>query len=123
MEQHERLFRCRSCRGRLFTSAEITPLPAADCCRGAQELRALPEDQLPGWVQKQLEEGGYTRGRLTCPAPGCGAKVGQFDFIGGATCDCHATALPPVRLVRSRLDEMPMTADHVQVIAHGQICP
>ena len=101
------MYRCRGCRRRLFGSAETGALAAPlTCCRGARELRALPEERLPGWAQQQVEEAAWTRGRLLCPASGCGAKLGTFDFVSGATCDCRSSALPPVRLASSRLDEM-----------------
>ena len=85
------------------------------CCRGARELRGLSEERLPGWAQQQVEQAGWTRGRLLCPTPDCAAKLGTFDFISGATCDCRSSPLPAVRLVRSRLDELtPAAAAPVQ---------
>ncbi len=50
---------------------------------------------LPDWVRYKIEEAGWTRGKLNCPA--CRSRVGGFDFVG-------ASSDTPVYLVNSRVE-------------------
>merc|ERR1719357_1672240 len=47
-------------------------------------------------MAEAVQEGGWTKGKLCCPA--CSTRVGGFDFVSGSTCSS------PVYLTRSRVD-------------------
>ncbi|KAJ9580748.1 hypothetical protein L9F63_024074, partial [Diploptera punctata] len=44
----------------------------------------------------------WQKGRLNCPK--CRGRVGSFDFVSGLKCDCGKHVLPPVHVVRSKVD-------------------
>uniref|UniRef100_A0A8D8BR16 E3 ubiquitin-protein ligase RNF180 n=1 Tax=Culex pipiens TaxID=7175 RepID=A0A8D8BR16_CULPI len=78
-------------------------LPACPTERDGAEV-FLHEDHLPGWMNAEIEQTQWTRGKLKCTK--CGQKVGSFDFVSGVRCKCPVggSVLPAVHLVRSKVD-------------------
>lgn len=56
------------------------------------------------WMGPVLEKGGIG-GKLTCPAPKCGSKLGSFDWAG-QQCSCGAWVVPAFSLNASKVDEL-----------------
>jgi len=89
----EKRVRCRKCRHTLLEEP-----PHRMMARREEDEHIIPlyEDQLPDWMAEAVQEGGWTKGKLSCPS--CSARVGGFDFVSGSSCSS------PVYLVRSRVD-------------------
>lgn len=94
----ERKLKCRKCRQELLQQPPHRLLEEEDegAAGGAETaaVYSLQEEVLPDWIDTAIEQGGWTKGKLMCP--GCGARVGGFDYVGG-----HAK---PVYIVRSKVD-------------------
>lgn len=125
---HEAGFRCRKCRLALFTSANIVsshgepwtghvsficPLSKADT------VWYVREQDLPEWMLDQINCGDWVKGKLYCPT--CSARLGSFDFVTGAKCDCGEFVLPPIHLSKSRIDCD--QAQQTQAILHQIVRP
>ncbi|XP_065338051.1 E3 ubiquitin-protein ligase RNF180-like [Cloeon dipterum] len=63
----------------------------------------LKEGLWPDWITQQVDESGWTKGRLSCFA--CKRRVGAFDFVHGGQCGCPEKQLrPPVQLTKAKVD-------------------
>lgn len=62
----------------------------------------LNEDALEPWIQEEIENSEWTKGKLKCIK--CAANVGSFDFVTGQKCDCRQFNQPSVHFIRSKLD-------------------
>ncbi|XP_065086298.1 uncharacterized protein LOC135708225 [Ochlerotatus camptorhynchus] len=63
----------------------------------------IHEDHLPDWMQAEIEQSQWTKGKLKCFK--CGLKVGSFDFVSGTRCKCELNSvLPSVHFIRSKVD-------------------
>lgn len=67
-----------------------------------ENLIFLTEDLLPDWVMQKIQEAEWSKGKLNCT--NCDSKIGGFDFISGIRCECTGNTLPPVHLVKSKVD-------------------
>ncbi|KAL1518356.1 hypothetical protein ABEB36_001991 [Hypothenemus hampei] len=72
--------------------------PSLNC----RNLVFLSEENLPDWISKKIVEAQWTKGRLNCPD--CDCRIGAFDYISGAKCDCSDKILPAVHVIRSKVD-------------------
>jgi len=52
------------------------------------------DENLPQWINDAVEEGSWTKGKLSCPS--CGSRVGGFDYVTRSSL--------PVYIVRSKVD-------------------
>ncbi|XP_076322682.1 uncharacterized protein LOC143231848 isoform X2 [Tachypleus tridentatus] len=65
----------------------------------------LKEDKLQDWIIEQIDQGDWIKGKLTCPK--CHCRIGSFDFVCGSKCNCEEFVLPPVHVVKSKVDCCP----------------
>lgn len=108
------VIKCRSCRlilldstntkESLFVCAHNTPCnpfnkSEKDC---DENMIFLNEDSLPNWIQEIIEKHEWSKGRLNCL--NCNSRIGSFDFVSGMKCFCDSNVLPPVHLIKSKLD-------------------
>lgn len=114
-------FSCRMCRTVLFTGADVVGHEAeAD----GQERRFSGKKwddkntavagaalhpctsyflaEAPSWLGAAAA--GAFEGKIVCPNPKCGARVGSFCW-GGAQCSCGFWVVPCVQFPRSKVDE------------------
>ncbi|CAN7984128.1 unnamed protein product [Ixodes hexagonus] len=104
-------FRCRKCRLALFTGSNIVSshgvqwsgrVSFACPINKMDTVWYVREEGLPDWVTDQLDRGEWIKGKLYCPS--CNARLGTFDFVTGAKCDCREFVLPPIHISKSRID-------------------
>lgn len=62
----------------------------------------LVEDEYAIWIQHEIEESGWTKGKLKCVK--CASNVGTFDFVSGKKCECKRFDLPPLHFIVSKID-------------------
>ncbi|KAK7096220.1 E3 ubiquitin-protein ligase RNF180-like [Littorina saxatilis] len=63
----------------------------------------VSHDNGPPWLLDTIIQACYTRGKVLCPK--CQGRLGSFDFVKSARkCGCGQTTLPPVHLLRDRID-------------------
>ncbi|XP_077484154.1 E3 ubiquitin-protein ligase RNF180-like [Amblyomma americanum] len=104
-------FRCKKCRRSLFSSSHMVsshgepwsghvgftcPINRVDT------VWYVRDENLPDWLLAQLDNGEWVKGKLYCPS--CTARLGSFDFVTGAKCDCDEFVLPPIHISKSRID-------------------
>lgn len=114
MQVMQEIIKCRQCRTVILDSTAYRtsvvnshnlPLVASsdNCSPTLNELVYLNEELLPEWIVEKIQEANWSKGRLYCN--NCGVRIGGFNFISGAQCQCDAAdVLPPVYLIKSKLD-------------------
>lgn len=107
--------KCRKCRHLLFTHPDVTVLTAhGDSCSNFSikyvECKTIQEDNvwflqdssLPDWISILINEANWTKGKVNCPK--CQGRLGSFDFVSGIRCYCGLNVLPPVHIVKCKVD-------------------
>ncbi|XP_013782443.2 E3 ubiquitin-protein ligase RNF180-like isoform X1 [Limulus polyphemus] len=80
----------------------------------------LKEENLQDWMIEQIDQGDWIKGKLTCPK--CHGRIGSFDFVCGFKCYCEKFVLPPVHVVKSKVDYCPGNERQLQIKKfHGKI--
>uniref|UniRef100_A0A023F7C9 Putative e3 ubiquitin-protein ligase n=1 Tax=Triatoma infestans TaxID=30076 RepID=A0A023F7C9_TRIIF len=109
--------KCRKCRHILLNDLE-TPLLSGhnikvgveyfrksleqvDCLEAESSL-FLQEEGLPGWIIEIVNEAEWQKGKLHCP--NCSLRLGSFNFISGRKCACGKFIVPPVHIIKSKVD-------------------
>lgn len=115
MEQNITI-KCRKCRSIITKIAEKNlfdahsnrfinnPADIQSACptiHGRTEVY-LNEEALEQWIQDEIENSGWTKGKLKCAK--CASNVGSFDFVSCQKCDCNLFNQPQVHLIRSKID-------------------
>jgi len=96
--------KCRKCR---FLLVEQPPHKILDTTESAENLESsnvfnICDENLPQWINDAVEEGNWTKGKLSCPS--CGSRIGGFDYVTRSSL--------PVYIVRSKVDlRVPGTGD------------
>lgn len=91
----------------LLLSAHNEPLQNSspeDYCESLLTLNSiyLNEEHLPAWLLSLIEHENWAKGKINCSS--CKGRIGSFDFLSGLKCDCNKFVLPPVHLVKSKID-------------------
>lgn len=106
--------KCRQCRKVILDSAAYSALvvnshklpiveSSDDCTLVLNEKEVyLNDDVLPEWILEKIREANWSKGKINCNH--CGSRIGSFNFISGAQCICFNYVLPPVHLIKSKLD-------------------
>lgn len=106
--------KCKKCRktlldypqcSTLFLNAHNQPLGVSqdECLTVANEnVIFLREESLPTWIMQKIQEAEWSKGRLNCEH--CDSRLGAFDFVSGIKCECSGHVLPPVHLIKSKVD-------------------
>ena len=116
------LYKCRKCRLGLLSHESLltchnrpltqeSPPPLEDPSEKCETLTTVlfvDEQKVQDWMRQQIDQGNWTKGRITCPGNKCGARIGSFNFIGGVYCACSKNELPPIQIIRSKVDEPPV---------------
>ncbi|OQR76899.1 hypothetical protein BIW11_07475, partial [Tropilaelaps mercedesae] len=102
-------FKCQKCRKALFDGAlvltnhsEPWTMSMASPCSAGHTVWYLKDEVVETWLQTQLDAGEWIKGKLHCPY--CTLRLGSFDFVSGKQCDCGKHVLPPIHIVKSRVD-------------------
>ncbi|XP_059478455.1 E3 ubiquitin-protein ligase RNF180-like [Neocloeon triangulifer] len=102
---------CCNCSKVLVSEAQglITDSHGALIFKGEEQtcpdasLWYLKEGLWPSWIEEQIVESGWTKGRLCCLA--CKNRIGAFDFVSGAQCLCEEKVVrPAVQITRAKVD-------------------
>ncbi|BES99258.1 Hypothetical protein NTJ_12075 [Nesidiocoris tenuis] len=72
-----------------------------DCSETINSLY-LMEQTLPDWMVNQIDQAQWIKGKLNCSK--CQARLGSFDFVSGRKCTCGQSVLPPVHLIKNKVD-------------------
>ena len=76
-----------------------TPLIKPSCSGYFLDPQSVP------WLQAQTEEAaGEIEGKITCPNDGCGAKLGNWSWVG-VRCACNEWIVPGFCLARAKVDQ------------------
>ncbi|CAH1119566.1 unnamed protein product [Phaedon cochleariae] len=106
--------KCKKCRNLLFNEDDskrlllnahnlpVTTVP--DICETVNDENTLylNEEHLPSWITLRIEAEKWSKGRINCLH--CDSRIGAFDFISGQKCSCRSNILPPVHIIKSKVD-------------------
>lgn len=115
---HKEYYSCRMCRTPLFTEDHVENPPHHPAQHGfGRHQRPRPNnnntqhatcqsvflstDDLPVWLDGVV--GDAMEGRIVCPKPGCGGKVGTWKWAG-TQCSCGTWVTPAVQFAAGRVD-------------------
>ncbi|XP_043484308.1 E3 ubiquitin-protein ligase RNF180-like [Leptopilina heterotoma] len=105
--------KCKRCRTVIFTE-EATPLLSA---HGAAENNSenlqcsanesenclyISTETVPDWIRDCINKELWTKGKINCL--NCKSRLGSFNFVNEIKCDCGECLLPPIRIIRSKVD-------------------
>uniref|UniRef100_A0A146LB17 E3 ubiquitin-protein ligase RNF180 n=1 Tax=Lygus hesperus TaxID=30085 RepID=A0A146LB17_LYGHE len=109
--------KCRKCRNpvidtrdtRIISGHEVV-LNSANFFRPDEDAACedtinslyLMEQTLPDWMISQIDKVEWIKGKLNCSQ--CQARLGSFDFVSGRKCSCGKFVLPPVHMIKNKLD-------------------
>jgi len=88
--------KCRKCRVLLLEHPphKILDITDASDSQESSNVYNICDENLPQWINDAVEEGSWTKGKLSCPS--CSCRVGGFDYVSGSSL--------PVYIVRSKVD-------------------
>ncbi|XP_024215885.1 E3 ubiquitin-protein ligase RNF180 [Halyomorpha halys] len=110
------VLKCRQCRQQLLDSS-ISPIlsghnlvlnagsityPNLSDCEDVISSLYIEETAFPEWILSSVDEAGWKKGKVKCPK--CSSRVGSFDFVSGRKCKCNENVLPPLHLIKSKVD-------------------
>lgn len=102
-------FKCQKCRKELFDAAfvltshsEPWTVSKASPCSAGHTVWYLKDEVVETWLQTQLDSNEWIKGKINCPK--CNLRLGSFDFVSGKRCGCGKHMLPPIHIVKSRVD-------------------
>jgi dual specificity phosphatase 12 len=111
---------CRMCRRVLFSSEDLEAHQHGQQALSRRQLRggqgsvgdgqcsSLFLKDAPAWLPEGNSEAeGEVEGKLRCPGPRCGARIGTFKWTG-SQCSCGTWVTPAFQIPRSKLDERPV---------------
>ncbi|XP_033209565.1 E3 ubiquitin-protein ligase RNF180-like [Belonocnema kinseyi] len=106
--------KCKRCRTVLFTE-EATPLLSAHgeirntsenlpCTANGSEPPCLyiSTDTVPDWIKECINKELWTKGKINCQ--NCKSRLGSFNFVNEIKCECGECPVPPIRIIRSKVD-------------------
>lgn len=112
------IIKCRKCRTDLISHPENTILNIhggtlnvydKECIRNSvcnrdvkNDVFYIQETEMPEWIINTINEADWIKGKLKCPE--CSARLGSFDFVSGLKCPCYTAVVPPVHIVKSKVD-------------------
>lgn len=106
--------KCKKCRKSIFDKNQTKDLflnahntAVGICleeCASIQEENNifLNEQFLPQWIILRIEAEKWSKGKLNCPS--CDSRIGSFDFVSGQKCNCSSYVLPPIHIIKSKVD-------------------
>lgn len=106
-------FKCRKCRTVLFNKNSVLTCHGKlqentsgdDCSKSFSDVLFVSEQPQIDWIVNQIDLSEWTKGRLTCPTPKCGARLGSFNFVEDKKCICRKHFLASVQVIKSKVDE------------------
>ncbi|XP_023218338.1 E3 ubiquitin-protein ligase RNF180-like isoform X2 [Centruroides sculpturatus] len=124
----EATFKCRKCRHILFTSENVIPshnaaydkstnMTVCEDLENEKHVWFLKDDVLEEWMEKQIDQGNWIKGKLCCPT--CSNRIGSYDFVSGSQCTC-GIVLPAIHVVKSKIDfELKSEIDSIKGKIHS----
>jgi len=97
-EIEKQSLKCRKCRFLVIEDPPHKILTTTDLLADEDQESSntfnICDENLPYWITAAIEEGSWTKGKLSCP--GCGCRLGGFDYV--------TRAAQPVYIVKSKVD-------------------
>ncbi|XP_019622247.1 PREDICTED: E3 ubiquitin-protein ligase RNF180-like [Branchiostoma belcheri] len=118
------VLKCRRCRLSLVTGHSIVGSHGnSEACpmEGLSTLWYISDNHIPDWVQEQITQVQWTKGRLLCPK--CAGRLGLFDFVSPVKCPCGDQVFPPIHIQRCRVDVDKLSPKHVPKTQQGEKLP
>ncbi|KAI8503088.1 hypothetical protein Bbelb_189090 [Branchiostoma belcheri] len=118
------VLKCRRCRLSLVTGHSIVSSHGnGESCpmEGLSTLWYISDNHIPDWVQEQITQVQWTKGRLLCPK--CAGRLGSFDFVSLVKCPCGDQVFPPIHIQRCRVDVDKLSPKHVPKTQQGEKLP
>lgn len=128
------LFSCqqvRNCHGdEIFKNNLLTDAVNPEACKNlTDDIWYVGEEDLSSWMKESVSkvriltvswtlelhgflyldlivfdlQADWVKGKLHCPK--CASRVGSFNFVSGMQCSCGNSVIPPVHIVKSKVDE------------------
>ena len=95
--------RCRLCRNQLVMSDKVR-FSHSEKKEGCGNCIFLHEEFLPDWIESEIENASWIKGRLKCSRTECTARVGGFDFVQGLLCGCGELTIPAIWIQDGKVD-------------------
>lgn len=123
----EAIFKCKKCRHVLFKSQSVvnshneiyninTKLTDCQDLEKEKYVWFLRDDNLEEWIERQIDQGNWIKGKLLCPT--CNNRIGSYDFVSGSQCTC-GIVLPSIHVVKSKVDfEQKSEIDNIKEKIH-----
>ena len=103
--------KCGKCRKILFSDKIVVTNHKQSCntepdlCSLQSKVYYLNEELLTNWLITQLDHFEWTKGKIYCPNTDCNSRIGSFNFINGSKCLCDSYVLPPIHVIKSKVDK------------------
>ncbi|GIY75328.1 uncharacterized protein CDAR_515051 [Caerostris darwini] len=62
----------------------------------------MKEDSFLPWIREQINAGDWMKGKLHCPV--CKTRLGSYNFVNGAKCQCGLHVLPSLHVTSAKID-------------------
>ncbi|XP_035670958.1 E3 ubiquitin-protein ligase RNF180-like [Branchiostoma floridae] len=118
------VLKCRRCRSSLVNGrCVVGSHGGGDSCpmEGLSTLWYISDNNIPDWIQDQIIQVHWTKGRLLCPK--CGGRLGSFDFVSLVKCPCGDQVFPPIHIQRCRVDVDKVSPKHIPKTQQGEKLP
>ncbi|XP_078666135.1 uncharacterized protein LOC144908432 [Branchiostoma floridae x Branchiostoma belcheri] len=118
------VLKCRRCRLSLVTGHSIVGSHGNGITcpmEGLSTLWYISDNHIPDWIQEQITQVQWTKGRLLCPK--CAGRLGSFDFVSPVKCPCGDQVFPPIHIQGCRVDVDKLSPKHVPKTQQGEKLP
>ncbi|XP_066270042.1 E3 ubiquitin-protein ligase RNF180-like [Branchiostoma lanceolatum] len=115
------VLKCRRCRSLLVNGRSVVGSHGnGDNCpmEGLSTLWYISDNDIPDWIQEQIVQVHWTKGRLLCPK--CAGRLGSFDFVSLVKCPCGDQVFPPIHIQRCRVDVDKVSPKHIPKTRQGE---
>ncbi|CAH1251552.1 RNF180 [Branchiostoma lanceolatum] len=115
------VLKCRRCRLLLVNGRSVVGSHGnGDNCpmEDLSTLWYISDSDIPDWIQEQIVQVHWTKGRLLCPK--CAGRLGSFDFVSLVKCPCGDQVFPPIHIQRCRVDVDKVSPKHIPKTHQGE---
>ena len=107
-------YSCRHCSHVLFNEIVINPhlnkKSNKTCVSETLHIHSPFDQEILGnnynseWLQSQMNNPTVISGRIHCPIPKCGVRLGSFNWTGGCCDQCKEWIVPLIQITKSKVD-------------------
>lgn len=109
------IYSCRHCSHVLFNELVINPhlnkKSNKTCMSEILHIHSPFDEEILGnnynseWLQSQMNNPEIISGRIHCPTPQCGVRLGSFNWTGGCCDQCKQWIVPLIQITKSKIDK------------------